>query len=46
LHRARYDCKSDMFAFGIIAHMLLLGSNPIRGKTYKDTVNKNLKGIA
>lgn len=41
--RKRYDTKSDMFGFGIIAHMLLMGSNPLRGKTYKETVDKNMK---
>lgn len=34
-NRKKYDTKSDMFGFGIIAHMLLMGTNPIRGKTYK-----------
>lgn len=42
-HRKKYDCKSDMFGFGIIAYMLLTGTNPLRGKTYKDTVENNLK---
>ena len=37
-NRKRYDTQSDMFGFGIIAHMLLMGSNPIRGKSYKETV--------
>jgi serine/threonine protein kinase len=36
--RKRYDTKSDMYGFGIIAHMLLLGSNPLRGKNYATTV--------
>lgn len=43
-HRNRYDTKSDMFGFGIIAHMLLMGTNPLRGKTYKETIDKNVKG--
>jgi hypothetical protein len=34
-----------MFAFGIIAHMLLLGFNPLKGKAYKDTVTNNMKAI-
>ncbi len=42
--RKSYCCKSDMFGFGIVAHMLLLGSNPLRGKTYKETTERNLKG--
>lgn len=29
-----YDCKCDMFSFGIIAHMMLLGHNPLKGKNY------------
>jgi hypothetical protein len=33
-----------MFGFGVIAHMLLMGNNPIRGKNYKETVEKNIKG--
>lgn len=42
-NRKKYDTKSDMFGYGIIAHMLLMGSNPIRGKSYDETVNKNIK---
>lgn len=29
-----YSTQSDMFSFGIVAHMLLMGSNPIKGKSY------------
>lgn len=36
-----YDCKCDMFSFGIIAHMMLLGYNPIKGGNYNETVKKN-----
>lgn len=36
-----YDCKCDMFSFGIIVHMMLLGYNPIKGKNYNETVQKN-----
>lgn len=43
MNRKKYDTKSDMFGLGIIAHMLLMGTNPIRGKHYDDTVNKNIK---
>ena len=43
-NRKKYDTISDMYGFGIVAHMLLLGSNPIRGKTYKETVEKNMNG--
>lgn len=42
-NRKPYDCKSDMFGFGIIAHMLLMNSNPIRGRNYNQTVEKNMK---
>lgn len=34
-NKKKYDCKSDMFGFGIIAHMLLIGYNPIRGRSYR-----------
>jgi serine/threonine protein kinase len=36
-----YDCKCDMFSFGIIAHMMLMGFNPIKGQNYIETVKKN-----
>lgn len=36
-----YDYKCDMFSFGIIAHMMLLGFNPLKGKNYNETVQKN-----
>jgi serine/threonine protein kinase len=36
-----YDCKCDMFSFGIIAHTMLLGFNPLKGKNYEETVLKN-----
>ena len=36
-----YDCKCDMFSFGIIAHMMLLGYNPRKGGNYNETVKKN-----
>ncbi len=36
-----YDCKCDMFSFGIIAHMMLVGYNPLKGKNYNETVKKN-----
>lgn len=29
-----YDYKCDMFSFGIIAHMVLFGKNPLKGKNY------------
>lgn len=40
--KKKYDCKSDMFGFGVIAHMLLIGYNPVRGRSYKETVERNL----
>ena len=42
-NRKRYSQKSDMFGFGIIAHLLLTGSNPLRGRTYRDTAENNQK---
>jgi len=30
-----YGFKSDLFSFGIIAHMLLLGFNPLKGRNYE-----------
>lgn len=34
-HRKPYDCKADMFSFGIISHLLLFGTNPLKGKNYE-----------
>jgi MAP/microtubule affinity-regulating kinase len=34
-NRKPYGCKVDIFSFGIIAHMLLLGVNPLKGKSYE-----------
>ena len=36
-----YDCKCDIFSFGIVAHMFLLGYNPLKGKNYSETIQKN-----
>jgi serine/threonine protein kinase len=36
-----YGVKSDIFSFGIIAHMLLLGTNPLKGEDYDSTYLKN-----
>ena len=30
-----------MFSFGIIAHMMLLEKNPLKGKNYEETYAKN-----
>lgn len=30
-----------MFSFGIIAHMVLMGTNPLKGKTYEQTCALN-----
>jgi hypothetical protein len=30
-----------MFSFGVVAYMLLLGSNPLKGKTYGETYELN-----
>lgn len=42
-NRRPYDTKADMFSFGIIAHMLLLQKNPLKGRNYEETFvnNKN-----
>jgi calcium-dependent protein kinase len=34
-NRKPYDTKADMFSFGIIAHMLLLQKNPLKGRNYE-----------
>lgn len=36
-----YGYKCDIFSFGIVAHMLLMGSNPLAGKS-EDQLRKNL----
>lgn len=33
--RKPYSEKCDIFSFGIIAHMILIGRNPLKGKTYE-----------
>ena len=40
-NRKPYGCKVDMFSFGIIAHMLLMGNNPLKGKTSEETMQLN-----
>lgn len=32
--RIRYTTKVDMLSFGIVAHILLFGFNPLKGKNY------------
>jgi serine/threonine protein kinase len=32
--KCRYDYKCDIFSFGLVAHQLLFGSNPLIGKTF------------
>lgn len=39
--RKPYTSKCDIFSFGIIAHMVLLGFNPLKGKNYEETYTKN-----
>jgi serine/threonine protein kinase len=39
--RRPYPDKCDLFSFGIIAHMILLGRNPLKGKSYEETYSKN-----
>jgi serine/threonine protein kinase len=40
-HKKPYNNKCDLFSFGIIAHMLLLGYNPVKGDSYDETYLKN-----
>jgi serine/threonine protein kinase len=37
----KYGTVSDVFSCGIIAHMLLLGNNPLKGSTYEETAFRN-----
>lgn len=39
--RVRYTTKVDILSFGIVAHILLLGYNPLKGKSYDETFQKN-----
>ena len=36
-HKKAYGPKCDLFSFGIIAHMLLVGYNPLKGENYDET---------
>jgi serine/threonine protein kinase len=36
-----YNTQSDVFSFGIVAHMLMLGNNPIKGRSYDETYELN-----
>jgi serine/threonine protein kinase len=40
-YKKPYNSKCDLFSFGIIAHMLLLGFNPVKGESYDDTFMRN-----
>jgi serine/threonine protein kinase len=40
----RYSEKCDMFSFGIIAHLILMGSNPLKGRNYEETSLRNQAG--
>jgi serine/threonine protein kinase len=40
--RKPYSAKCDIFSFGIIVHMILLGYNPLKGKNYEETFEKNM----
>ena len=39
--RKVYNTKCDIFSFGIIAHLLLLGFNPLKGANYEETYIRN-----
>lgn len=38
-----YSNKCDIFSFGIVAHIILMGSNPLKGKNYIETYDLNLE---
>ena len=40
-NKKAYGCKADVFSFGIIAYMLLMGYNPMKGKSYEETAEMN-----
>lgn len=39
-----YDCKVDVFSCGIIFYMILTGKIPFSGTSYKEIVQKNMRG--
>ena len=39
-----YDCKTDVFSCGIIFYMILTGKIPFSGTSYKEIVQKNMRG--
>lgn len=39
-----YDCKVDVFSCGIIFYMILTGKIPFSGSSYKEIVQKNMRG--
>lgn len=43
-HVRPYNTKCDMFSFGIVAHMLLMGSNPLKGRSYEESYELNREG--
>lgn len=40
-----YDCKADVYSCGIIFYIILTGKIPFNGKSYKEIVMKNMKGV-
>ena len=40
-----YDCKVDVYSCGIIFYIILTGKIPFNGKSYKQIVYKNMKGL-
>lgn len=40
-HVKPYSNKCDLFSFGIVAHILLMGYNPLKGKSYEESCELN-----
>jgi len=41
IFKKEYTSKCDIFSLGIIAHLILLGNNPLKGKSYEKTRTLN-----
>lgn len=44
LNDQEYDCKIDIFSAGVIFYIILTGHVPFNGNSYKEIVQKNMKG--